>query len=396
MPTSDTASTQSIGESRDLAGTLPYMAPEQLRGELVEETADIWAAGAVLYEMATGSRAFPEAESSRLIATILTEAPPAPSGLNHRISPELETIISKCLEKDPGHRYQSARELAVDLRRLGAPSAVMAPRPRRAKRRGRQVAAGSGVLVAMLLAILVGFNVGGVRTRLLGTTPQIRSLAVLPLQNLSDDPEQEYFADGMTDQLTTDLAQIGSLTVISRTSSMRYKGAKKPLPQIARELGVDAVIEGSVLRSGERVRITTQLISAKTDRHIWAKSYERELRDVLALQGEIAGAIAGEIKAALTPAESGRLRNARPVNPEAYQAYIKGRHLLLSWTPEGENGAVEFFQRAIALDSTWAPAYSGLALTFQTIGQYVFAPGRGVSQGTRGGAEGDRVGRGVS
>src|SRR2546428_10915472 len=177
-----------------------------------------------------------------------------------------------------------------------------------------------------LVVLLVGFNASGLRQRFWGgADPRaIESLAVLPLENLSGDAEQEYFADGMTEALITDLAQISSLRVISRTSGMQYKGTRKTLPTIARELNVDAVIEGSVQRAGDRVRITAQLIHAPTDRHLWAKSYERDLRDVLALQGEVAAAIAREIKVAVRPAKHPFAR-ARSVKPEAYAAYLKGR-----------------------------------------------------------------------
>lgn len=156
----------------------------------------------------------------------------------------------------------------------------------------------------------------------------IRSIAVLPFDNLTGDPEQQYFTDGMTDALITTLAQIGSLRVISRTSSMHYRDSRKTLPEIAKELGVDAVVEGSVVRSADRVRIDAQLIRAATDRHLWAKSYERDVQDVLMLQGELARTIASEVQVRLTPKEQGQLGNAPPVNPQAYEAYLKARYLL--------------------------------------------------------------------
>ena len=173
------------------------------------------------------------------------------------------------------------------------------------------IAAGAGG--AVLLALLVGLNVGGLRQRLLRTSAagHIRSIAVLPLENLSGDPAQEYFADGITEALTTDLGKIGALRVISRTSAMHYKGTRKTLPEIARELNVDAVVEGAVRRSGNRVRITTQLVEAASDRHLWAESYERDLRDVLALQDEVARAVADEIRIKLTPQEQARPVAAR-------------------------------------------------------------------------------------
>ncbi len=184
-----------------------------------------------------------------------------------------------------------------------------------------------GALV-ILAAAFVLTNVGGWRQRLWRTSApaRIRSIAVLPLENLTGDPSQEYFAEGMTDALITNLAQIKALRVISRTSVMHYKGTRKPLPEIAKQLNVDAVVEGTVTRSGERVRIDAQLIEARTDRHLWAQSYERDLRDILALQSEVSRAIVKEIRIKLTAEEQAYLSAARPVNPEAYEAYLRGKY----------------------------------------------------------------------
>ncbi|MBZ5621413.1 MAG: winged helix-turn-helix domain-containing protein [Acidobacteriia bacterium] len=190
--------------------------------------------------------------------------------------------------------------------------------------------------------------------------PRIRSLAVLPLANLSDDPQQEYFADGMTDALITDVSTIRAVKVISRTSVMQYKGAKKPLPQIARELRVDGVIEGTVQRSNRQVRITVQLIHATTDTHLWAGSYERDFRDVLTLQGEVARAVAREIKAALTPEEATRLVSARPASPEAYEAYLKGQFHWYKLSPGHLDRALSYFQSALEEDPNYALAHVGI------------------------------------
>ncbi|MBV8053905.1 MAG: hypothetical protein JO071_01550 [Deltaproteobacteria bacterium] len=190
----------------------------------------------------------------------------------------------------------------------------------------------------------------------------IRSIAVLPLDNFSGDPNQEYFADGMTDELTTDLAGISALRVISRTSVMQYKGAHRPpAPEIAKALNVDGLVEGSVLRIGDRVRITAQLIDASADKHLWAKSFERTSRDVLALQDELAAAIAREIDVQLTPREQARLTSARPVNPEAHEAYLKGRYFLSNPSPENLPKALAQFERSIQLDPGFAQAYAGLS-----------------------------------
>ena len=190
--------------------------------------------------------------------------------------------------------------------------------------------------------------------------PRIRSLAMLPLANLSDDPQQEYFADGMTDALITDVSTIRAVKVISRTSVMQYKGAKKPLPQIARELRVDGVIEGTVQRSNRQVRITVQLIHATTETHLWAGSYERDFRDVLTLQGEVARAVAREIKAALTPEEATRLVSARPASPEAYEAYLKGQFHWYKLSPGHLDRALSYFQSALEEDPNYALAHVGI------------------------------------
>jgi TolB-like protein/DNA-binding winged helix-turn-helix (wHTH) protein/Tfp pilus assembly protein PilF len=225
----------------------------------------------------------------------------------------------------------------------------------------------AGVLV-FIAAVLVVFNVAGLRDRVLrakgafGESPLlIRSIAVLPLENLSHDPEQEYFADGMTEELITNLGKISALRVISRTSVMQFKGTKKSLPEITRELNVDALVEGTVMRSGDRVRITANLLHASTDRHVWAESYERALGDVLALQSDVARTIVNEIQIKMTTQELIRLTSARPVNPEAHLAYLRGRHTLEKYTEADLTKALSYFQEAIGIDPTYAPAYVGLA-----------------------------------
>ena len=223
---------------------------------------------------------------------------------------------------------------------------------------------------AFLLAAVFFFNVAGAREWLRSRTTPIRSIAVLPLQNMSSDPQQDYFADGMTDELITELAQVGNLRVISRTSAMYYKNSKKTLPQIAHELDVDAVLEGSVLRSGDRVRITAQLIQAEGDRHIWARSYERDMRDVLALQSDIAHDIVGEVRAQLRPRGT-----VHAVNAEAYEAYLRGRHAFNNATSEADlQSSISNFELAIAKDPQSALAYSGLAVAYSALADFYRAP----------------------
>jgi TolB-like protein/Tfp pilus assembly protein PilF len=207
-----------------------------------------------------------------------------------------------------------------------------------------------------------------------GEAPRVPSLAVLPLENLSRDPEQDYFAEGLTEALITTLAKIGNLRVVSRTSAMQYKGVHKAVREIARELGVNSIVEGTVLRSGRRVRITAQLIDAPQETHVWAESYERDMRDVLALQSEMAQAIARQIQIKLTPQEQAHFANVHSVNPEAYEVYLKGRYHWTRRSGEGLGHAVQYFQQAIVKDPTYAAAYSGLADCFCVLGIWGFVP----------------------
>lgn len=228
--------------------------------------------------------------------------------------------------------------------------------------RRRMLWVSAAVLVGLLL-LLVGLDAGGLRERLLAraTPVRIRSIAVLPLENLSGDPTQEYFSDGMTDALITELAQIGSLHVISRTSVIRYKGTHKSLQEIAKELNVDGIVEGAVVRSGLRVRVDAQLIQAATDRHLWASTYERNLGDGVALQSEVAQAIAHAIQVQLTPQEQARLARPQTIDPQAYEFYLKGRYFWDKWTNASDRKSIEYFQQAIQREPSYALAYAGMA-----------------------------------
>ncbi|HKE40364.1 MAG TPA: tetratricopeptide repeat protein [Casimicrobiaceae bacterium] len=204
------------------------------------------------------------------------------------------------------------------------------------------------------------------------SSARIRSLAVLPMESLSGDASQDYFTDGMTDALIADLGQISALRVISRTSVMTYKGIRKRLPEIARELNVDAVVEGTVLRSGERVRITAQLIKVPDETHLWAQSYEGELQDTLALQNSVARAIAEQIQVTLNPREEAALKKSKEVNPGAYEAYLKGRYFWNKRSGEGLGKAIDYFNRAIEVDPEYARAYSGLADSYALSGDWEY------------------------
>ncbi len=362
-----TRSQLSAATAGEVAGTLAYMAPEQLRGETADARSDIWALGLVLYEMATGCRPFSGQSGYELSAKILREPPPP---LPKHVPPALARVIQRCVAKEPAQRYQRASELraALDVTLSGGERPVAAP----ALSRRKWLLGGAVAMTVLLLAF--GLDFAGVRSRLRGDrTFRVESLAVLPLQNLSGDPAQEYFADGMTEALISNLAQIHALRVISRTTVMRYKGSSKPLPEIARELGVDAVIEGSVIRAGERVRVTAQMIEAATDRHLWAKEYDRDLRDVLALQSEVARAIAGEIQIEVTPEVRARLAQTPSVNPEAYDAFLRGRALSRRENREDNGAAIELLEQAVALDPSFATAHAELGRVYRARG-FLFTP----------------------
>jgi serine/threonine-protein kinase len=358
-----TRSQATLTEAGAVAGTLQYMPPEVLRGEPADARGDLWALGVVLYEMAAGRLPFAGNTGFEISSAILREPPAA---LPPRVPAGLKAIIQRCLAKDPAQRYQRAGEVRAALEAVQSDSSVgLAAAGRKGLPLPRSLAL-TGVAAlgaAALAAVLVALNVGGLRERFFGKAApgQIDSLAVLPLENLSGDPGQEYFADGMTDALITNLAQIRALRVISRTSVLAYKGSRKPLPEIARELNVEAVVEGSVLRVGDRVRITAQLIQAATDRHLWARSYEEEMKDVLRLQGQVAEAIAREIRVQLSPEEKARLARARPVDPEIYQLYLQGTHYLYQGKRGDIEKAMQTFEEVVHRDPNFAPAYVGLA-----------------------------------
>jgi len=372
-PTVDSA--EHLTSPGSTLGTIAYMSPEQVRGRELDARTDLFSFGAVLYEMATGTLPFRGEGSGVIFHAILERAPVPAVRLNPDVPPRLEDIITKALEKDRKLRYQNASDIRTDLQRLNreTDSAQVAQQTifHRPLRRGWAVATGASVVIA-LVALFIGLNVKGLHDRLLRLTTAgpISALVVLPLQNLSGDPEQEYLADGITEELITDLAKIGSLKVISRTSAMHYKGANKTLPQIARELNVDGVVEGSVQRSGERVRITAQLIRAATDQHLWAEEYERDSRDVLVMEEEVATDITKKIRVRLTPEEQALLSGAHPVDPEAHEAYLKGRFYWYKRTDKDLKKALEYFQQAIEKDPNYAAAYDGLADCYLELPEY--------------------------
>jgi eukaryotic-like serine/threonine-protein kinase len=350
-------------EEGKILGTPTYMSPEQARGKPVDKRTDIWTFGCLLYELLTGRRTFRRETPSDTIAAVLGEEPDWQE-LPPSTPAKIRDLLERCLQKDPQRRMRDIGDVRIEIEEA---MAALAKREASAATKAIHVPWRGlvGVVALLLVALVTSIAVRNrqssspVLTRA-GLKP-IQSLAVLPLEGLSGDPDQDYFADGMTDELITDLAQIKALRVISRTSVMLYKGAHKSLPDIARELNVDAVLEGTVLRSGSRVRITAQLIYAPTDQHLWAESYERDVRDVLALQREVAKAVVEEIRVSITPEEQVRLSGAPPVNSEAYETYLRGRYLWNKRTPDDLKKAIVEFKKAIDLDPTYPLAWAGLA-----------------------------------
>jgi TolB-like protein/Tfp pilus assembly protein PilF len=342
-------------------GTAPYMSPEQLKGMHVDARTDIFAFGCVLHETITGHSPFVRPTVAQTVSAILSEPPPALKAFDAAIPAELDQVVKRCLNKEPDQRFQSAGDLAFHLRQIvntvSPPSATtqVVRGAARFHRRSMQAVAAAVVL------LLLGAFAHWIGPRSTVAQSNFKKIAVLPLQNFSADPEQRYFVDGMTDAVITDLAKIKDLRVISRTSVIPYQNSKKSLREIASELHADAVVEGSVMRSADRVRITVQLIDASTDQHLWSESYERELKNVLALQGEIAQAIAQQVHAVITPEEQERLAIKRPIDPEVYELYLKGRHIMMRGGLDEVRKAIEYFQAGVAKDPNNALLYTGLA-----------------------------------
>ncbi|HSE39668.1 MAG TPA: protein kinase, partial [Acidobacteriota bacterium] len=349
-----------LTETGATIGTITYMSPEQVRGKDIDARSDLFSFGIVLYEMVTGRLPFTGETSGQILEAIFTSQPVAPMELNENVPLRLQEIICKALQKDPNSRYSSAAETRSDLEQLKHDSASTVAtshglRLSDVSKRKLWIYFALGLVLMILVIAFWSFR---------NATPpeKIQSIAVLPLQNISRDPKQEYFADGMTEELITVLARIESLRVISRTSVMEYKNAKKPISEIAKELNVNAILEGSVFQDGNRVRITAQLIHASTDTHLWTETYERDLSDVFALQNEVARSIAQEIQIKLTPQDQARLAKAPKVHAEAYQAYLRGLNYSsgAEISEESFRLAIQMFERAGELDPKFALVFSEL------------------------------------
>jgi TolB-like protein/Flp pilus assembly protein TadD/predicted Ser/Thr protein kinase len=357
MGTASLTQSNPISGPSALVGTVPYMSPEQVRDGRVDASSDLYALGALLFEMTTGRRPFACDDVLSLLYQIAHEPAPLLRVVRPGLSAELETVVARCLEKAPLRRFSDAGALLRALRGDCSDDG-----------RGLSTQASS-------------FAGGALES---GQGRGIQSLVVLPFENRSGDPTQEFFADGMTDALIADLAQIAALRVISRTSAMRFKGKHPPLSDLARDLRVDGVVEGSALRVGERVRITVQLVDVASDRSLWAKSYEGGLSDILALQSEVAHAIADEIRIQVTPDERARLRSKGTVSPAAHVAYLQGSFLWNRFTGESVKEAIRRFEEAVAIDPNYAAAYAGLADSYIMLANHhILPPREGYSLGRR-------------
>lgn len=356
-----TVSQLQLDESDSLAGTLPYMSPEQLEGGVVDARSDIWALGALMYEMASGHRPFSGRSGFALTFAILRDLPqPLPDS----VPAGLAAVIRKCLLKDPTARYQNVGEVRSALETFESTTTSRAALPASRASKGSRTAMLSLALLglAVILVVLFATNVAGLRERLVhpSKAPVIRSLAVLPLANLSGDPSQDFFSDGMTAELIREVSKIAQLRVVSRTSVMSYRGTHKPLPQVARDLDVNALLEGSVARSGDHVRIAVGLYDGASERELWSGTFDRELKNVLALEDEVAHAVALQIRLKL--ASSPGMRAS--VNPLAYDLYLKGRYALDQGSADDLNLAFVYFRQGIEKDPQYAPLYAGLAAAY--------------------------------
>jgi serine/threonine-protein kinase len=352
-------------------GTPAYMSPEQVRALPADHRSDIFAFGIVLYEMLTGKHPFRRAMPVETTGAILHEDPEPVANYVPDASASLQEMVGGMLAKDREDRIQTVGEVVRRLQSLSATGQELGLKAFIASRLGRRLALVMGAVIAIVLFMWWVFQ----NVPADFGAPAISSIAVMPLANMSGDPEQDYFVDGMTEALITDLSKIGALRVISRSSAMQYKDTDKSPQEIARELDVEALIEGSVLREGDRVGIRAQLIEAATGQNLWADRYERQLTSILALQGEMAQAIAQEIRVTLTPAEETFLTGKRQVNPEAYEAYLKGQFHWHKMTAQDIDMALRYFETALEIDPKYAPAYAGIA-TVWAARTYVGVPSR--------------------
>jgi len=343
-------------------GTVSYMSPEQARGEEIDQRTDIWSLGAVLYEMLTGQQPFRGEYEPAVVYSIMNEEPEPVTAMREEVPVALEDVVERALAKDAEKRYQSIDEMLTALETVREETRLGIERRRRAAykrlaRRKRLLVGSVAVVVVAIAAVLI--------TTLYKSGQAIDSLAVLPLENLSGDEEQDIFAEGITGELITNLNRLDGMKKVSaRSAVMRYKNTDKSVSEIADELGVKAVVTGTMQREGDRIRITADLLDASTEKLLWADIFDGRMVEILTLQSQIAQAIADKINLELTPEEREQLAVERPVDPEAYIAYLKGNDYSYLWQGPRLMKAIEWYERAIEIDPAFAPAYARLSLIY--------------------------------
>ena len=377
---------QNLTSPGSTVGTVAYMSPEQARGETLDHRTDLFSFGAVLYEMATGRLAFSGSTSALVFDGILHKEPPSPVRINPELPTELEHIINKALEKDPGLRYQSAAEMLADLKRLRRDSSsgqmkattdVRTPKSRR-----KLVFAGAGVaaLLAILAAVLFNF-------RGQSEGKEISSIAVLPFVNTANDPNTDYLSDGITESLINNLSQLPNLEVRARSSVFRYKGRDVEPQTVAKDLKVQAVVTGRIVLRGDQLVVSSELIDARTNRNLWGDQYDRKMSDLISIQQGIADAISTKLRERLSGEPNKAVAKGGTRDPEAYQLYLKGRYYWEKRTPETLDKAKENFNQAIERDPNYAMAYVGLADYYVTIADYLPIPASETAPKARAAAE---------
>ncbi len=338
-------------------GTVPYMSPEQIRGEELDRRSDLFSFGIVLYKLTTGHLPFRGEHEAALSYSIVNEDPVPLKSLRDNLPSSLENVVYRCLEKDKEHRFQSAEEAATELRKVQHEISGYGSAPSKRSKLPWITAAAIVILVLIGLYVFLPSK---------STSVDRKSIAVLPFKNLSEDKENEYFSDGVTEDIITQLSKIGDLRVISRTSVMQYKNVNKRLRDIGKELDVATILEGSVRRAGNEVRIVAQLIDASTDEHLWAETYDKELTKIFTIQSEIAQQIAAALKSKLSPAEKERLEKKPTENLTAYDYYLKGREYYNRYRKQDNENAIELFKKALEFDPNYALAYAGLGESYAT------------------------------